>query len=147
MTSIPGTLQNLLDELSLIEDTSLRYELLIEYGERFKEVPEEIATRPFPEECKVPACESDAYIFSTRNSDGTLKFHFAVENPQGVSAKALACILDETLSGEKIEEVSHVSEDIAYSIFGKNLSMGKGLGLTSMIRSLREIVLRELRSS
>jgi hypothetical protein len=48
--------------------------------------------RPFPAYNKVPACESDAYVFPVEKN-GSLEFFFAVENPQGISAKALAVIL------------------------------------------------------
>ena len=73
--------------------------MLLDYAERFKEVPPEVATRPFDKSHLVPQCESEAYAWAVPQPDGTLKLHFAVENPSGVSAKALAAILDKTLSG------------------------------------------------
>ena len=88
--------------------------MLISVADRFQDVPERIATRPFPEEHKVPACESQAYVWAEPLGDGTLKFHFAVENPQGISAKAMAVILDEALSGEPPEEVARVSGEVVY---------------------------------
>jgi len=63
----------------------------------------------------------------------TLKFHFAVESPQGISAMALAVILDEALSGAPPEQVARVSGEIVYDIFGRELSMGKNIGLISMV--------------
>jgi cysteine desulfuration protein SufE len=62
-----------------------------------------------------------------------LKFHFAVENPQGISAKAIAVILDATLSGAPLAQVLNVSPDIVYELFGRELSMGKNMGLTNML--------------
>lgn len=144
MNTRPEALQELLDEFAAIDDLALRSELLIEYGEGFKEVPEHIAKRPFSKDSKIPACESDAYVFFTRNSNRTLNFYFAVENPQGISAKAFASILQQTLNGAPLNEVININEDIAYDIFGKGLSMGKGLGLTSMIRMVREIAKKEI---
>jgi hypothetical protein len=38
-------------------------------------------------------------VWALKKPDDTLKLYFAVENPSGVSAKALAAILDKTLSG------------------------------------------------
>jgi cysteine desulfuration protein SufE len=140
---IPQALRDLLEELRDIDDTYLRSELLIEYGAGFQEVPERIASRPFPEVNKVPGCESEAYVFCERSPDATIVFYFAVENPQGISAKALASILGNTLSGAPLSEVKNISEEIAYIIFGRGLSMGKGLGLTSMIRMVRDIAVRE----
>ena len=122
-------------------DRSLRAEMLIEYADQFEEVPPEVATRPFPETNRAPRCESDAFVFATDRPDGTLQFHFAVENPQGLSAKAWAVILDETLSGESLERVASVDPDVLYEIFGRDLSMGKGQGLMGML----ELVHREAR--
>ena len=73
--------------------------MLLSYADQFKDVPPEVATRPFPEKNHIPQCESDAYIWALKRPDGTLKLHFAVENPSGISARALATILDKTLSG------------------------------------------------
>ena len=45
-------------------------------------------------------------VGACRSADGTLKLHFAVENPSGISAKALAAILDQALSGLPPAEVA-----------------------------------------
>lgn len=138
---LPKKLKDIIEEFESIDDPSLRMELLIEYGEQFKEVSPEIALKPYPKENKIPACESDAYIFCTQNDDRSLDFYFAVENPQGISAKALASILQESLSGARLSEVIEIDESIAYKLFGKELSMGKGLGLSSMIKELKRLAL------
>ena len=129
----PAKLQKLLELFSGISDREIRAEILIDFAKRFREVPARIARRPFPEERRVKYCESEAYIWAEPQADGTLKFHFAVENPQGISAQAMAVILDETLSGAPVEQVAQISGEIAYQIFGRELSMGKGLGLMSMV--------------
>ena len=76
-------------------------------------------------------------MFATDNPDGTLKFHFAVENPQGVSAKAWAAMLDETLSGAPLDEVLAVPGEAVFDAFGHEVSMGKGLGLIGMLELVR----------
>jgi len=135
----PEKLKELLDELSSIEDMNLRSDLLIEYAEGFKTVPAEVASKPYSERSKVPACESEAYVWAKKNSEGNLQYYFAVENPQGISAMAMAAILDETLSGEPPEAVAQVEEDIVYDIFGKGISMGKGQGLMAMVSMVRNL--------
>lgn len=122
----------------------MRADLLIEYGEHFQEVPAAIAERPFPEQNRVPACESQAYCFPEELPNGTLRFHFAIENPQGISAKAFAAILAETLSGVPLSEVAQVSDDIVYEFFGKNISMGKDLGLRSMLQMVTALAKEKL---
>ncbi len=133
MSEIPQKLKDYLDMLSLVDDRSERIQLLIETAERFHSVDESISTRPFPEENKVPGCESQAYVWEEQIEDEKLKFHFAVENPQGISAKAMAVILDETLSGAPAKEVAEVPGDVIYEVFGKELSMGKSMGLMGMV--------------
>ena len=117
-------------------DPADRTDMLLSYADQFKDVPPEIARRPFADKHKIPQCESDAYAWAVERPDGTLKLHFAVENPSGVSAKALAAILDKTLSGLPAAEVATVSTDIVERIFRRNISMGKGMGLMSMVQAV-----------
>ncbi len=137
MNDYPEKLQNVIDELALIEDPQDRMEFLIDYADKFKEVPEEIYRRPFPTETKVPFCESEAYVFTVEQDSGSLKFYFAVDNPNGVSAKALAQIFSMTLQGLKPEDILKIPTDVVYKIFGQNLSMGKNLGLTGILQLIK----------
>ena len=90
-----------------------RIETLISIAERYRGVPESVARRPYPEERLVPGCESRAYVWATPRADGTLDFHFAVENPQGLSARAFAVILGDELSGRSPDEVLAVPTEYA----------------------------------
>jgi cysteine desulfuration protein SufE len=119
-----------------VADREERVMLLLDYAERFRPVPGSIATPPYPEDHKIPYCESDTYVWMTQNPTGTITPHFAVENPSGISAKALAAILTEGLQGATPEEVAAVSEDIVERIFRQNISMGKGMGLTAIVQRI-----------
>lgn len=129
----PPKLAELVDTLALLPDRLARIDLLIDVADRFHDVPERIARRPFPKDHQVPACESEAYLWAEKTDGGRLKFHFAVENPQGISAKAMAVILDESLSGAPFEEIVELSSDVVYDVFGRELSMGKSMGLMGMV--------------
>jgi cysteine desulfuration protein SufE len=129
---LPALLADAIADFEFV-DRSLRAEMLIEYADRFAEVPAEIATRPFPQRNRAPRCESDAYVFPVDQGDGTLHFYFAVENPQGLSAKAWAVLLEETCSGVALDEVAAIPQDVVFRVFGKDLSMGKGQGLIGML--------------
>ncbi|OLS22428.1 MAG: hypothetical protein HeimC2_29550 [Candidatus Heimdallarchaeota archaeon LC_2] len=142
MDDYPSKLKELIEEFKLIESRNDRMDMLIYYSEEFKEVSDKISSRPYPEENRVPSCESGAFIFSELDHDGKIHFHFAVDNPQGISAKAMAVIIDKTVSGESPEAVSKLREEIVYDFFGKNLSMGRNMGLTSMIVVIRNHALR-----
>jgi cysteine desulfuration protein SufE len=143
MPEIPEKLANTLDTLDLITDRSERIQLLIDIAERFKDVPPRIAQRPFLEECRVPACESEAYVWGEPRPDGTLDFHFAVENPQGISARAMAVILGDSLSGAPLDQVAAVPQDIVYRVFGRELSMGKSMGLMGMVSMINSLARRQ----
>jgi cysteine desulfuration protein SufE len=138
-------LQALIDLFAQYAGPSERTELLLEYAGKFKDVPASVATRPFDRAALVPHCESEAYVWAVPNPDGTLKLHFAVENPSGISAKALAAILDRTLSGLPAEEIAQVDPDIVEKIFRQNISMGKGMGLMSMVQRVQALANRYIR--
>jgi cysteine desulfuration protein SufE len=135
----PARLQAVLDTFAMFTDTADRTNLLLDYADQFKEVPSSVATRPFTKNHLVPHCESEAYVWAMKQPDGTLKLHFAVENPSGVSAKALAAILDRSLSGLPPAEIATIDTDIVEQIFRQNISMGKGLGLMSMVQAVRAL--------
>lgn len=140
--SLPPKLQTIIDELTAATDRDERFEMLIEYSDQFVPVPDSVATRPFPESHKVPGCESEVYVWACHNPDGSVKVYYAVENPQGISAKAIAVILDLGLSGENPDAFANINEDIALTIFGGSLSMGKGQGLMSMIGATKALAMR-----
>jgi len=135
-------LHALLEAFDEFPDPADRTDMLLSYADQFKDVPPEVARRPFAERHKVPQCESDAYAWAMARPDGTLKLHFAVENPSGISARALATILDRTLSGLPAGEIATVSSDIVERIFRRNISMGKGMGLMSMVDAVRALARR-----
>ena len=139
-----ASLQDMLDVMAGITDPAERASVLISFADQFREVPPEVATRPFPRSHQVPQCESDAYAWALRQPDGTLKLYFAVENPSGISARALAVILDKSLSGRPAAEVARVSPDIVERIFRQNISMGKGMGLMSMVLAVQALARQAL---
>lgn len=139
MSDIPQKLQAVLDTFEMFPDRSDRTNLLLSYADQFREVPADVARRPFDKSHQVPQCESDAYVWAIKMPDGSLKLHFAVENPAGVSAKALAAILDRTLSGLPPDQIAQIDPSIVERIFRQNISMGKGMGLMSMVDAVRAL--------
>jgi len=136
---LPEGLRSLLEHFDSATDYDERTALLLDFAERFTPVPPSVARRPYAEEHRVPFCESEAYVWALPNPEGTLTFSFAVENPSGISAKALAAILAKGLSGARIEQVLAVQPDIVSRIFRQNISMGKGMGLMGMVQMVRSL--------
>ena len=123
----------------MFADPSSRAELLIGFADKFQGVPPEIAARPYPRSHQVPQCESEAYVWANVKPDRTLQLHFAVENPSGISAKALAVILDSVYSGQPAEDVLSLDPGIVERVFRQNIPMGKGLGLKSMVLAVQAL--------
>ena len=134
----PSKLQAVIDMFAMF-DIADRTNMLLSYSEQFREVSPDVASRPCAKNHQIPQCESDAYAWAVRNPDGTLKLWFAVENPSGVSAKALAAILDKTLSGLTPDQILQVDSSIVEKLFRQNISMGKGMGLMSMVEAVRSL--------
>ena len=137
MAEYPGKLNDFIETFEMFPDRETRMQLLLDCADRFHEVPSHIAQRPFPESHRVPYCESEAFVWAVNQPDRAIKLYFAVENPQGISAKALATILDESLSGYPANAAASVPTDLAYKIFGRELTMGKGMGLTGMVQMVQ----------
>jgi cysteine desulfuration protein SufE len=137
--ALPAKLEAILELFETFDDPADRTNLLLSYADQFKEVPPAVAARPFAHDHLVPHCESEAYVWALKQPDGTLKLHFAVENPSGVSARALAAILDRSLSGRPAAEIAEITPDIVERIFRQNISMGKGMGLMSMVQAVRSL--------
>lgn len=145
MKLLPRRLEDWVATLESMERPE-RIQMLVDVARRFRPVPTDIARRPYPADRRVPGCESEVYIWTQPASDDTLTYHFAVENPQGVSAMALAVILADSLSGAPLEAVAEVPADVVYRIFGSELSMGKSLGLMGMVNVVRAAARQRLES-
>ncbi len=146
MTHYPAKLAEIVEDFSQITDRNERAEYLIEIADRFPavRVPPEIAAKPYDESHRVPACESDAFVWSHENPDGTLQFYFDVLNPQGLSAMAISVILAETCSGQPLDQVAALETNIVFALFGREISMGKGQGLMGIINMVQHEARRRL---
>ncbi len=140
---LPPRLAEHLEMLALLPDRADRIEYLISLADRFHEVSPQVATRPFAESHRVPQCESEAFVWATPREDGTLDFQFAVDNPQGISAKALAAILGDSLGGQALAAITAIPGDVVYGLFGRELSMGKNLGLLGMLQMCQAFARRQ----
>jgi cysteine desulfuration protein SufE len=145
MKQPPEKLECLLEMLEGLDRTD-RIQMLVDIAGKFQQVPSTIAKRPYPVEHRVPGCESEAYVWAQPGYQGTLNFYFAVENPQGISAMALAAILGDSLSGISLEQIVTIPADVVYRIFGRELSMGKSLGLMGIVNMVRATANQHLRA-
>ena len=146
MTQIPQKLREIIEDFSFLTDRVERQEYLIQLADQFADVrvPASIASQPYDESHRVPACESDAFVWAQEQSDGTLRYYFDVLNPQGLSAMAMSVILNDACSGAPLEEVAAIQPDIVFEFFGKSISMGKGQGLMGIVNMVTAAARRRL---
>jgi len=136
MPGYPPKLQDYLDDFGFISTRDERIDFLIAISDDFEPVPASVATKPYEEAQRVIGCESEAFVWAIDRPDGTLDFHFDVLNPQGLSAMAMFAILDQSCSGAPLEQVAAINGEVVFTFFGKDISMGKGRGLTEIINAV-----------
>jgi len=136
MPGYPPKLQDYLDDFGFISTRDERIDFLIAISDDFEPVPASVATKPYEEAQRVIGCESEAFVWAIDRTDGTLDFHFDVLNPQGLSAMAMCAILDQSCSGAPLEQVAAINGEVVFTFFGKDISMGKGRGLTEIINAV-----------
>lgn len=136
MAEYPAKMQEYLDDFGFITSREERIEYLIEIADEFKPVPASIATKPYDEGYRVVGCESEAFVWAIDRADGTLDFYFDVLNPQGLSAMAMSVILDQSCSGAPLEQVAAINGEVVFNFFGREISMGKGRGLTELVNAV-----------
>ena len=136
MASYPAKLREYLDDFGFITSREERVDYLIAIADEFQPVPASIATKPYDEAHRVIGCESEAFVWALERADGTLDFYFDVLNPQGLSAMAMSAILDQACSGAPLEEVAAINGEVVFTFFGRDISMGKGRGLTELVNAV-----------
>ncbi len=146
MAEYPEKLQETIEDFSFVTTRQERQQYLIQLADEFKDVkvPSDIAEQPYDESHRVPACESDAFVWWEQNDDGTLQFYFDVLNPQGLSAMAMAVILGQSCSGAPLEQVAEINDEVVFEFFGKNISMGKGRGLMGIVNMVKAAAVQNL---
>ncbi|MCY3834419.1 MAG: SufE family protein [Chloroflexi bacterium] len=146
MAELPPKLQAYLDDFSFISTREERVDYLIALADEFQPVPASIATKPYDEAHRVIGCESEAFVWAIDREDGTVDFYFDVLNPQGLSAMAMSAILDQACSGAPLEQVAAINGEVVFTFFGKDISMGKGRGLTELLNAVVYQAKQRLRS-
>ncbi|MFM9873243.1 MAG: SufE family protein [Fimbriimonadaceae bacterium] len=130
----PTPIQEFVENLSFIDDRAERIQILIELSRSYKAANQE---KPYPAENRVPGCESEVYTWLTLTPEGTLNLDIAVDNPQGISAMSLAALIASGLQNQLPTTANQLDEDLVYALFGKELSMGKSMGLTNLVRQIK----------
>ncbi len=127
VSALPPKLAEVVDMLAMFTDRNEKIQAIISIAESFRGTQN---PKPYDESHRVPGCESE---------DGRWHFEFAVENPQGLSAMAFGTILQNGLDGLTKDEIFEVPDELVYDIFGRELSMGKSMGLINMLQMCKRL--------
>lgn len=146
MANYPPKLQEYLDDFGFISSREERVDYLIDIADEFKPAPSSVAVKPYDEANRVIGCESEAFVWALDREDGSLDFYFDVLNPQGLSAMALSAILEDACSGAPLEQVAAINGEVVFTFFGRDISMGKGRGLTELVNAVVYQAKRRLHS-
>ena len=147
MADYPPKLQEYLDDFGFVTSREERVDFLIDIADAFQPVPASVAVKPYDEAQRVIGCESEAFVWALDRADGTLDFHFDVLNPQGLSAMAMSAILEQSCSGAPLEQVAAINGEVVFTFFGRDISMGKGRGLTELVNAVVYQARRRLKSA
>ena len=130
----------MLDTFAMFADPADRTNLLLGYADQFKEVPREVAARPFGRDHLVPHCESEAYVWALKQPDGTHEALLRGREPVGrVGQGAGGHPPPDRSPGSRPPRSPPITPDIVEQIFRQNISMGKGLGLMSMVQAVQAL--------
>lgn len=111
---LPEKLQKIIDEFQEFNEPEMKYELLIEYGKKLSDFPEEKKTTA----CLVPGCISVVYITS-EIQEGKVYFKGYAD---ALLVKGLVAILVEGLSGMTVENFEKLKSSFL-TRFGLNESL------------------------
>lgn len=147
MPNYPDALQAYLDDFAFVGSREERVDFLIAIADEFSPVPASVAVKPYAEANRVVGCESEAFVWALDLPDGTVDFYFDVLNPQGLSAMAMSAILDQSCSGAPLAQVAAIDGEVVFAFFGRDISMGKGRGLTELVNAVVYEAKRRLQSA
>lgn len=147
MPNYPAALQAYLDDFAFVGTREERVDFLIAIADEFSPVPASVARKPYDEANRVVGCESEAFVWALDRPDGAVDFYFDVLNPQGLSAMAMSAILDQSCSGAPLEQVAAIDGEVVFAFFGRDISMGKGRGLTELVNAVVYEAKRRLKSA
>lgn len=147
MPNYPKALKAYLDDFAFVGTREERADFLIAIADEFSPVPSSVAVKPYSEANRVVGCESEAFVWALDRPDGTVDFYFDVLNPQGLSAMAMSAILDQSCSGAPLEQVAAIDGEVVFAFFGRDISMGKGRGLTELVNAVVYEAKRRLKSA
>ena len=130
--TMDAALDDLADTFEVLGDWEERYRFLIDLGRELEPLPEADHT----EANKVRGCASQVWITTSREADGTLRFH---ADSDAHIVKGLIAVLLKLYSGRMPQEITAFDAHGAMARLGlpEALSSQRANGLNAMIERIR----------
>jgi cysteine desulfuration protein SufE len=120
----------IIDEFSMFEDWTDKYEYIIDIGKKLKPLPEIYKT----EENKIKGCQSQVWLHPHIEGD---KVIFEGDS-DAVIVKGLIGLLIRTLSGQRPEDIAQANLYFIDKIgMGQHLAQTRSNGLASMVKQMK----------
>jgi cysteine desulfuration protein SufE len=121
----------MIDEFSMFEDWSDKYEYIIDIGKKLPPLPEQYKTEAY----KIKGCQSQVWMHSRLGEDGKVFFE---GDSDAIIVKGLIGLLIRALSGQKPEDVAKANLYFIDKVgMSGHLAQTRSNGLASMVKQMK----------
>ncbi len=121
----------IIDEFSMFEDWSDKYEYIIDVGKKLPPLPEQYKTEAY----KIKGCQSQVWMHSQLDEDGKVRFE---GDSDAIIVKGLIGLLIRVLSGQKPEDVAKANLYFIDKVgMSGHLAQTRSNGLASMVKQMK----------
>ncbi len=121
----------MIDEFSMFEDWSDKYEYIIDIGKKLPPLPEQYKTEAY----KIKGCQSQVWMHSRLGEDGKVFFD---GDSDAIIVKGLIGLLIRALSGQKPEDVAKANLYFIDKVgMSGHLAQTRSNGLASMVKQMK----------
>lgn len=134
--TVSMTAEELLDEFSLFDDWSEKYQYIIELGDELGELPEEYRV----ESNLVQGCQSNVWLVARTKDTSPPVVEFLADSDSQI-VRGLIAILVMLMSGRTAEEIQTMGVEQLFEKLElqRHLSRSRSNGLHSMIQRIRSL--------
>jgi cysteine desulfuration protein SufE len=121
----------MIDEFSMFEDWSDKYEYIIDIGKKLPPLSEQYKTEAY----KIKGCQSQVWMHSRLGEDGKVFFE---GDSDAIIVKGLIGLLIRALSGQKPEDVAKANLYFIDKVgMSGHLAQTRSNGLASMVKQMK----------
>ncbi len=121
----------IIDEFSMFEDWSDKYEYIIDIGKKLPPLPEQYKTEAY----KIKGCQSQVWMHSQLDEAGKVRFE---GDSDAIIVKGLIGLLIRVLSGQKAEDVAKANLYFIDKVgMSGHLAQTRSNGLASMVKQMK----------